>query len=1189
MTKLTKVDSENALFAGASYAYYTMSSTPSCYKELTVAEDGTFTLSEVKGTATTVSDATATITDSSKYGDYQIGLRGDSLSADALGTVYGVVLNTKEGSRYGLRHLENIWLRTNFAFSTGFTTTAHGNTLAADHYKAIMGQTINSITYYTSTGIKTVAVDLYVPIKTEHTLTVANAVDQNTANVTVVLPKGYSAKYEVLSGGKAVDGASCNGTTVTLPENAKVGVYTLKVTDENGKYASYSTTFEKQTAINPVAYNNDALSLVAAKNKTDEDVKAYVSAITEVTVGGTNYVPSGRGKNVVKVINANGGLNLNTAPFANLKAGSTYEVTVKATGYSNPLTFTVTIPQTIYAYASVPYDEYWKSEVVYLRDDANWDDSSTEADNDHYSYNGLTLSEYDKGAFDAVSRATARHGIHRGSFQQDMVFHTKEGKDLEIAYWNNANSLVLKDGSTATFNAIGELSSYDDPIATITVGRTTYHMTGSELRGIKYVPVAVSANEFAAFSKAYEVTMNGDTLTGGYTEGKLIGFTDLTAAVTANTNGLKPVTKETDGSFSFGARQTGSDSGLKSAGLKTVDGSKITVEAKKYAGSYGESLRVHITGDAYGDLGSRMQTVEWKYYGNTDPSTEGATAQYTYGTKFAADNWMHKVQGIQLGLTESERCNINELPNKGAGYWTATIYALGYHDFTVTVEVTADNLPKDPDAMSNEQKEQLTQLKNVAEELLKHKNETTGEFATVTEKQWSDLDDHYGEAVALLADTNATAAKADELLGELPVLIAPVKLAPVTETYEELFPVLNSDTYKDFWVERVAAKLGKTTADETVQWWANYLKNVCYGKIYGPDAENKYKNDMQNMQFDCEFINGTDKLDTITFTGNVISGVKDNQPVFSNTYEYAGEITVGTGGMSFTGDLYKATAENAGEFTYFVMRDDTPGTTQHIEFRYGDTIENLQGYITGKYAYWLAAGIPVGSTAEFVKTCIQLFIDEYIQLSIEKMELQDGNYVMSFTNVNENDLADYLNAITKITINGTECEANSGYTFHTGGYVKDAILFKESNFAENGKYTIVISAKGYEDLTYTYTKGNGGSTEPVEPTTKTVTGQATITQIGSNTVIGSYEAKVSVTIEDGKITEVKDNGTDSGNNNNWWNMAKGMFAKFVGKDKADVSAMKTDVDGDKTDAITGATISSNGIKNAVLNALNSND
>ena len=287
--------------------------------------------------------------------------------------------------------------------------------------------------------------------------------------------------------------------------------------------------------------------------------------------------------------------------------------------------------------------------------------------------------------------------------------------------------------------------------------------------------------------------------------------------------------------------------------------------------------------------------------------------------------------------------------------------------------------------------------------------------------------------------------------------------------------------------------------------------------------------------------------------------------------------------MSFTGDLYKATAENAGEFTYFVMRDDTPGTTQHIEFRYGDTIENLQGYITGKYAYWLAAGIPVGSTPEFVKTCIQLFIDENIQLSIEKMELQDGNYVMSFTNVNENDLADYLNAITKITINGTECEANSGYTFHTGGYVKDAILFKESNFAENGKYTIVISAKGYEDLTYTYTKGNGGSTDPVGPTTKTAYGEATVNMF-------NYTAKVAVTydLSTGKITEVTDNNTvpkEDGYSPTCWNNAKAMFAKFLNKTKDEVSAMKTDPTGTKTDAVSGATYSSDAIRNAVINAL----
>lgn len=43
-----------------------------------------------------------------------------------------------------------------------------------------------------------------------------------------------------------------------------------------------------------------------------------------------------------------------------------------------------------------------------------------------------------------------------------------------------------------------------------------------------------------------------------------------------------------------------------------------------------------------------MQAVKWTYYGN-DRTRSKALA--TYGTKFAADNWMHKSMGIQLGLT----------------------------------------------------------------------------------------------------------------------------------------------------------------------------------------------------------------------------------------------------------------------------------------------------------------------------------------------------------------------------------------------------------------------------------------------------------------------------------------------------------------------------------------------------------
>ena len=53
-----------------------------------------------------------------------------------------------------------------------------------------------------------------------------------------------------------------------------------------------------------------------------------------------------------------------------------------------------------------------------------------------------------------------------------------------------------------------------------------------------------------------------------------------------------------------------------------------------------------------------MQAVKWTYYGN-DATRTNVVA--TYGTKFAADNWMHKSMGIQLGLTDSARCQMKKI------------------------------------------------------------------------------------------------------------------------------------------------------------------------------------------------------------------------------------------------------------------------------------------------------------------------------------------------------------------------------------------------------------------------------------------------------------------------------------------------------------------------------------------------
>lgn len=410
---------------------------------------------------------------------------------------------------------------------------------------------------------------------------------------------------------------------------------------------------------------------------------------------------------------------------------------------------TAQIKLNVYAYASVPYDEYWKSEGVYLSG-SDWTASSDVADRTTTNKDGSVTEEHDKGAFDAVSRATQNHGLHRGSFQQSVVIHTAD-RDYHPVYWTDDKNFVDQDGKTYNKTEIGI---------------TSYNITG-----IKYVPVKVSASDFADFCTKYTVTKNGETMQGGYGENNLSAYTDLVAAVDADTNGLKEVTKSGT-SFTFGARQTGTDSGIKDQALKTAD-ADIVVAAKKYSGSFGEMLRVDLTNpktegtdkngkptlvdvkNAYGALGDNMQTVVWKYYGTGD------TVLATYGTKFAADDWMHKSMGIQLGLTDSLRFKLPE-GTDGTGKWTLTVYALGYSDTTYEVTVTADNLPKAVEPMTDAQKKQLKTLADKAQQYLD--NDATNYPEQVSK---ATLQEHHKEAVDMLANNSAKENEAADLIAEL--------------------------------------------------------------------------------------------------------------------------------------------------------------------------------------------------------------------------------------------------------------------------------------------------------------------------------------------------------------------------------------------------------------------------------------
>lgn len=665
-TSTTTYTGKDALFESASYSYYTLSETPKYYKEVTLNADGSLSFGKTQGTAKTVSGVTPELTTQSSYGDYQLNLDGLENTISQSGTqVYGVIISTKEGNDYGMRHLENIWRVTELAWCTGFTSLVHNCPTSSEHYKSMMGQHINKVTYYTSKGIYEVPVaDLYVPKKAGQTVKVADAkVSAGEAELTVSdLPTDFSPEYKIAG----LDFTVENGKIVF--KNAKKGKYTLTVSDKNNNYADMTTTFILSVDSAPASYNNDNENPAITKNAdaSDEEFADYIKNITSVSVNGKLYAASGRG--AVKVINEDGSLKTDATPFAE---GDTFEIVVTSTGYPEvKFVYTKNAQEEYkYVYAAMTWAEYWAAEGVQAAGDSS---SSSELD---------TRNEADKGAFDAVTRATVSHGLHRGSFQCVAIIEAENGKTYEVSHWSSdGKEITLTNGNVIKFNR-GEITDTDGTIT---------KLKDYEVTGLKYVPVKVASADYEAFCQKYNVVENGGELVGGYGENKLAAYS-VKANVTEATNGLKTVTKDEKGNFSFSARQAGSDSGIEGQTLKTApDATEAGLTVKDAKGSYGEFLRVDLTGN-YGDLGANMQAVIWTYYGN---DSTYSNVKATYGTKFAADNWMHKTKGIQLGLTKSLRCTLPE-GTDGTGYWTITIAALGYKDVTYQFQATDANIVKD--------------------------------------------------------------------------------------------------------------------------------------------------------------------------------------------------------------------------------------------------------------------------------------------------------------------------------------------------------------------------------------------------------------------------------------------------------------------------------------------------------------
>ncbi|MBP5166767.1 MAG: hypothetical protein ILP09_05865 [Oscillospiraceae bacterium] len=289
-----KMNEEAQLFAAADYAYTELSDTPDYYKELSVDASGKFVFGKSEGAEETISGDDAKIETETRWGDYQIEL-DQSLSEL---TVCAAGIHTTDGKSYGFRALENVWRGFEIAFAvTEEYQEPHGNTVAYEPYADLPGKTIDEITLYTTSGVRKMNVNLYLPLKFKNTITVADAAaaSGSTAVSFEGFPEDYRFAYEVTGAGEEL---VCSGDAITW-KKALAGVYTLSVSDQSGVYAPYHTSFILSTDKKAAAAKEDGIE--KAKNASDEEFEAYIKNITGYVVNGEEIAGSGkRGAKIIK-------------------------------------------------------------------------------------------------------------------------------------------------------------------------------------------------------------------------------------------------------------------------------------------------------------------------------------------------------------------------------------------------------------------------------------------------------------------------------------------------------------------------------------------------------------------------------------------------------------------------------------------------------------------------------------------------------------------------------------------------------------------------------------------------------------------------------------------------------------------------------------------------------------------------
>ena len=308
-------------------------------------------------------------------------------------------------------------------------------------------------------------------------------------------------------------------------------------------------------------------------------------------------------------------------------------------------------------------------------------------------------------------------------------------------------------------------------------------------------------------------------------------------------------------------------------------------------------------------------------------------------------------------------------------------------------------------------------------------------------------------------------------------------------TYVSLFDTIVTDEWNPLWQDYIGAVMGEDAAPALV----TALQGSVTSDLHGEEAIAAFANG--GYAFDCHFINGAQ---TLTFMDDTVTILKTDGTQETHTYEYLGQYNIGEKetmmyqgeeiSMAFPVDVYKSTDE-AGEFNYFMMREDTMDTTWHLEFRYGSDLNALQGYMVGPYAYWLAAGIDEKADAETINKVVALFCLENMDYSAHTdaalSQLADLGFVGSW----KADLSAYGKEYASVDLSMTIDEAGHGVTFMNGAQTADFEAYAVDNGekgdglglyvaysnleyeAEAAPYTLTVNDAGQTVLTLTADDG----------------------------------------------------------------------------------------------------------------------